>query len=362
MSHGPFIVEELPKAGFLARLAGRAPREAAFVEVRNLLAKTPWHDVSPADLATVLAKYKLLPADAEKELTDIFARAAAHIVVDGRATDVEKAGLSRLREAFEFSEARARAIFNDAARGLYRETLVAALADGEVTPDERQKLDRISVDLGLSQEDSERLYREEALRAVQLFFDHVTADKRFSPDEEERLTQIGAALGVKITHDASTLAMLERFRLFGRIEVGALPTVTPAILLQRGEVCHFLANNIAHKEMRTVTKRVNYSGVSASIKIVKGVRYRIGSIAPQRVTQDVLTVVDSGSLHLTNKRVLVQGTRKNTSVNLTKVIHFTVYSDGLQIQKETGKDLYLTGEADWEVAGACLDFAARSVR
>jgi hypothetical protein len=158
-------------------------------------------------------------------------------------------------------------------------------------------------------------------------------------------------LGVKITHDASTLAMLERFRLFGQIEAGELPTVTPAILLQRAEACHFVANNIVHKEMRTITKRVNYSGVSASIKIMKGVRYRIGSIAPQRVTLDVLTVVDSGSLHLTNKRILVQGTRKNTSVSLTKVIHFTVYTDGLQIQKETGKDLYLTGDADWEVAG-----------
>lgn len=357
MTSGPFFVEELPKSGLFARILKKTPRAAAFVEVRNMLAITPWPAVSPAAVAAVLAKYNMLPTDAESELTDIFSTAARHVVEDGRASADERAGLARLREAFELTEAGSRAVFNDAARQLYREHLVTALADGEVTPAERENIDRIADGLELSADDSRRLYEQEGTRALQLFFNSVTADKRFSPDEEERLNQMAAALGITIQHDASTQQMLERFRLFGQIESGQLPVVEAGILLARGETCHFKTDNIAQKEIRTVTKRVNYSGVSSSIKIMKGVRYRVGSITPQRITHDVMLQIDAGALFLTSKRVLIQGTRKKTSIPLQKLIHFTIYNDGLQLQKETGKDVYLTGEADWELAGACLESA-----
>jgi hypothetical protein len=61
---------------------------------------------------------------------------------------------------------------------------------------------------------------------------------------------------------------------------------------------------------------------------------------------------------------LSKSTRRavETTVQLNKIIHFTVYSDGLQVQKESGKDIYLLGEGDWQVAGACLDAAARQAR
>ena len=95
---------------------------------------------------------------------------------------------------------------------------------------------------------------------------------------------------------------------------------------------------------------------------MKGVRYRVGSITPQRITQDVMTAVDEGAFYVTNKRIFIQGHRKKTSVPLAKLVHFTVYSDGLQLQKESGKDVYVTGAADWEIAGACIDAASRLMR
>ena len=44
------------------------------------------------------------------------------------------------------------------------------------------------------------------------------------------------------------------------------------------------------------------------------------------------------------------------------ITKFTVFKDGLQIEKETGKDPYFLGASDWELAGACLDGAARKLR
>lgn len=78
-------------------------------------------------------------------------------------------------------------------------------------------------------------------------------------------------------------------------------------------------------------------------------------------TADVLLEVDRVEPYLTNKRLLLRGDRKNTSVPLGKVVHFTVFTDGIQVEKGSGKDVYLLGEADWELFGACLEGARAAV-
>lgn len=60
-----------------------------------------------------------------------------------------------------------------------------------------------------------------------------------------------------------------------KIEDGDLPSLAVPILLKRGELCHF-AGPADHYQLKTVTKRMNYGGPTASIKIMKGVRWRVG--------------------------------------------------------------------------------------
>jgi hypothetical protein len=49
----------------------------------------------------------------------------------------------------------------------------------------------------------------------------------------------------------------------------------------------------------------------------------MGSISVERVTQDVLTGIDSVDFYITSKKVFLQGARKNTSIPLNKVMQFT---------------------------------------
>jgi hypothetical protein len=39
-------------------------------------------------------------------------------------------------------------------------------------------------------------------------------------------------------HDAGTQRLVDRFRLLAKIESGALPAISTALTLQRGELCH----------------------------------------------------------------------------------------------------------------------------
>jgi len=167
-------------------------------------------------------------------------------------------------------------------------------------------------------------------------------------DEEQRLANMADNLGIKVTHDANTQQLIERFKLSARIDAGDLPVITSAILLQRGEICHAEYSCRLH-ELRTVTKRINYSGPSGRIRIMKGLSWRYGSVSVQRVTQEEMRQLDSGVLYITNKRLLFNGAAKNANTPFKKVIHFTLYKDGLQIEKETGRDQFYLGAGDLEV-------------
>jgi hypothetical protein len=75
-----------------------------------------------------------------------------------------------------------------------------------------------------------------------------------------------------------------------------------------------------------------------------------------------MTQVDTGTLYVTTKRVFFDGTKKTASIPLGKITKFTVFKDGLQVEKEARKGLYFLGASDWELAGACVDAAARKLR
>ena len=357
-----FEVKATPKAGFLGRLIGKVPREAAFVEVRNILATTSLGQVSESEIAMTLAKAKLLPRDAVRELTDIFEQAVLILSADRILDSADRQGLANLQRAFELTDKEAGSALERAVVETYKRTMTEALSDGKFTTDERERLTETARNLGMDEHLRAQIYATAARGAVQAAFSAAIADRRYAGREEAAVQELATALGATIAHDEKTDALIRRFKLLGQVEDGVLPVVAVPLLLQRNEICHFAAVGILHKEMRTVTKRVNYSGPTASIRIMKGVRWRVGSVSVDRITQDVLTQVDAGDFYLTSKRLLFQGARKNTAVALGKVIQFTVFSDGLQVEKGSGKDLYLVGQADWELAGACLDAAAREAR
>jgi hypothetical protein len=349
-----FELSDVPSAGLLRRLSGRVPREHVFVELRNLLATTAFHDVRESDVAAILAKGRLLPREVNDQLTAIYEQAAHLKAFDGTLDEVDRRGLQALKVAFELTDAEADAALERAVSDVYEYVITDALVDDRFTATERARLESIAQGLALPDALRDQLYAKAAKQSLQRVFSAAISDGRYSGHEEQALQELATSLNVKMTHDADTTALIERLRLLGRIVDGHLPEELVAITLKRRETCHFVAEGVTHKELRTVTKRVNYGGPTASIKIMKGVRWRMGSVAVERVSEDILTPLDTVTFYLTSSRVFLQGERKNTTVAFSKIAHFTLYKDGLQIEKDTGRDIYLTGGADWELAAACL--------
>ena len=96
------------------------------------------------------------------------------------------------------------------------------------------------------------------------------------------------------------------------------------ITLHNGEVAYF-ATFARWAELRTKTVKVVYSGTTASIRIAKGLRWRVGSVTPQRITEDQVTTLDWGMFYITNKRAIFTG-GENAVIRLNSLLGIEVFN------------------------------------
>jgi len=304
----------------------------------------------------ILSNYELPRERAQEGLKELYRQAVEFRAKDLQLSDEEIGEMRRLRYVLGVDEDMAKAVETELLRVHYRAALRKALEDGHLTDAEKTKLDAMAINFGLPEAVRDGIYTEEVTTAVQQAFNEAIADRRLTPEEDQRLAAVSANLGVTVTHSAETQRNLDRFRLLARIENGHLPVVQTTVLLQRGEVCHATYPSTLH-ELRTVTKAIRYHGPSGSIRIMKGLSWRYGSMNVQRVTSEQLRALDSGTLLVTNKRLLFNGTNKNSQIPLKRMIHFTLFQDAIQIEKDSGRDQFFKGGGDTELVGAILEAA-----
>lgn len=353
-----FEVADVAQRGRFARLLARRDDEAAFAEIRNLLAVTPLQEVAATSVRARLQVH-CVPAGAvrDKRLA-IYRTVVKAAALDGAIAVDERAQLRQLAEGLDLDPAAARAAELDAAGDTYRDVLVDALADGSLSILERDRLAAVAAGLSLTPAQVDEIYKVEATKAIQFAFSLALEDRRYSEQEEARLRAMAHELDVTIQHPPETAAILDRFRLLARIDKGDLPIVATPLRLSAGETCH-ASLPASHCEMRAQTQRINYSGPTASIRICKGVRWRMGSMQVQRVQRDVMTTLDTGVLYVTSTRLLFDGANKNATIALPTITGFTVHADALQVSKSRGRDAYFLTTEDPEVTGAVLNAVLR---
>lgn len=179
-----------------------------------------------------------------------------------------------------------------------------------------------------------------------------------SPEEEEELNILRKNLGIVEEHDENTKKLLDRYRLYWLINNGDIPTIDVNINLQKQEKCFFKAN-VDWYEYRKTPRRINYSGPTVRLKITKGFYWRIGSLNFQPISEEVLTYLDSGTIYLTNKRLIFIGNYKNQSIQLSKILDFIVYKNGVQLQKQTGRSPFLLFSDDIDLFAMILERVLR---
>lgn len=126
------------------------------------------------------------------------------------------------------------------------------------------------------------------------------------------------------------------------IDLNSIKSTPSDVILKSNEFEYFRIDNANWLETRKKTDRVNYGGFTTSIKLTKNIRYRMGSIKPSFKSHDEWTQINSGKTILTNKRIIMLG-KDSKQVTLSSIINIKPYSDGVELNRSSGKDVVLTG-------------------
>jgi hypothetical protein len=355
-------LQEMPlfPLGILNRLFKRPNKRNALVELNNLLVRaTKPEEISVGDVAAIEEKYGVIIS---KRCHDFVCTAyEAYInecLADKKLSDQEIQSLAHFKTLLSLTDVESIEIENRVKANIYGANVAEALADGKMTEEEYQFLKTLESEIHLPEDIAVSIYKEKGSSLLKRVFDQSISDRRLSPEEEAEFTALSKSLHITVEHDENTLKWLDKFRLLWRIENADLPVVDANINIQKSEVC-YLSCAASWHESRSVVRRINYGGPALRIKIAKGLYWRAGSYSVNAQRQDVMQLIDSGTLYLTNKRLIFMGGRGNKVISLSKVLDFEAYTDGIKIQKESGKDPMIQFSADGEVFAAIFGRAIR---
>ncbi|WP_225423564.1 SHOCT domain-containing protein [Levilactobacillus suantsaii] len=122
------------------------------------------------------------------------------------------------------------------------------------------------------------------------------------------------------------------------------------VILKSTELPYFKSTTTVNwEEERTHTTRFNYSGVTSHVKLMQGVYWRSGSVKPMNEQTTQLEIIHTGTVLLTNQRLIVLAADGRVKqVLYSGIANVVPYADGVGVMKTRGKDVYLTGDIDGE--------------
>ena len=327
----PFVYQPLQNRSWVGRITGVHPKGNAVTAISNLLARARSIEEVSADQVLEAATANGIQdlSRFEHELRELFEQHLRHCLSDHILTSEEVSTLAHLRRILGLSDVVLVGVFSRAA--------AMVVADGKISQQERDWLREVQARLSLSDAEAHRELQAAAQRVYQNFLDSIIADGQLSPIEDSELERLAQGLGAQIVLDQRTQEHLQTFRLLWAIENAQLPAVDVDINLQRAEIAHWYGNAVRFEHRKTI-RRIGYAGPALNIRLMRGVYWRAASYKPAVSVTESLDPVESGRLYLTNKRLFDVGERRTTSIRLQGILGFVPYTDGMEVQKSSGKN------------------------
>lgn len=348
----PFKNNELIKPSFFQKLFGLPVKKNALIELNNALAAAEKaENISLEDVEKISQNYKAsLASMFSEERQQMLADYISFALEDKHLSDDEKKSIFHLKRILFIDDKTANSLIKSSAERTYRKVFDKVISDNAISAEEKEFLASLEANLALDDTSVDRIRKEMTKARYEAFLQNAISDERLSPDEDAELKRIAENLNLTISFDNATKDALDRFRLYWQIENGELPEVDTGIRLQRNEKCYFTTPCEWH-ENRTRTRRINYGGPTARIRIMKGIYWSAGSLGINRVREEYLQHIDSGELFLTNKRIIFMGSRQNKTLRHNRILDFELYSNGVTLQKDRGKNPFLEFTSNVDLFG-----------
>jgi hypothetical protein len=354
---GPFKYAEVPRPrSWLGRLLRVRHPNAPRVEIQNLLASRPLPEVTRGQVDAILTRHRVDLSRQRDVLLKLWRQALRQFLRDDSLSDNEVEYLSKLRHLFSLTDRDVERAHIALAEPRYAEAFSEAVADEKLTPEELARLEKLAVALRLPERARRKAQEAPIQEVVERVLARVVADRRLSPGEEQALRDLQKNLGVsELRLGPATQAALDKYALLWRIENGELPFIAGPgpIPLQDGEICHLACRSFWH-ELRNYTVRTGRPSETPSVRVPRGLTYRVDGAVPKRVSRDGLAPVDWGSLYVTNRRLVFTGQKTRETIRFNELHGIEVFADAIVLEKSSGRRPHLFLEGDVEVIAAVV--------
>lgn len=341
---------------WMDRVLRRPRADLAARALQHLLSQRDPTRISPSDISSLLLEYDVSGAAARSVLVQMWRQVLEAFLSDDAFSDREIAYLDALREAFALTDEEVQASEREVVHPRYAVALRDALADARLRDDERASLARLAKQLRLPEGVQVELYQRSSRALIDGLLKSSVADRRLSPEELHQLAAVAQHLGVTPDFDKATEAMLDRYALFWRIENGDLPSVTVEnVPVEGDETCHSVTPAERHERSGDAVGP-EAEGI-VSVRIARGVYYRVGSVSEARINRAALRRVDGGRLLITSQRVLFEGTQASVAWSLRDISSYQVYADGIILEPRSGPLSSFTLDGDVELVAVILGAA-----
>jgi hypothetical protein len=164
----------------------------------------------------------------------------------------------------------------------------------------------------------------------------LAAKNAVSRNEVAELQAMGEALQVPpMAIDRWQQRLAPAYLLWG-VQNGVLPeAATSPIALQGGEVLHASVPGFLVEE-QVVSRGYKGGSQGVSVRIAKGVTYRVGANRGRLVSEKGMVRVATGSLCVTSKRLVFAGNTKSFALDWRKVVNVELDRHGLLASGASG--------------------------
>jgi len=168
--------------------------------------------------------------------------------------------------------------------------------------------------------------------------DAALVNDTLSEDDEQKLIRLQSSFGLVQTDldgfaeriaKVATLRDVGAGRIRPHIDLSDSP-----IALQKSETPIWAFNNVELHEVKTRTQFIG-GGQGLSLRITRGVYYRVGAGRGKPVQSQNLEKQDTGSLVVTNQNIYFVGPLKSIRINLRKLVTVQGFSDGISVTRES---------------------------
>jgi hypothetical protein len=241
-------------------------------------------------------------------------------------------------------------MFNFIKRRAFKKEFRKAVADGVLSEEESKALTQHDVD----QEYADKVRLDHYMKETADLRRTIEKERRMTADQETELHTIAKKLNITPQFDRSYAMFRELWAAVNGEQVFLAP-VDADVLLKDEEECVF-AEPAQWGQIKTIMTRAGSAGFSTSIRLMKGVSYRIGNYRPHYTESEGLKQQATGTLYITNKRLIFHGDKRSTSITVNRIIDVQPFNNAISVSKSTGpNDFFLMSELAAEYAVLVLE-------